>query len=325
MKQVTVVIPNWNGSKYLEKCLDALLAQQGVFDVIVVDNGSTDSSVKILEEKYPQVQAILLSENTGFCHACNLGMEAAETTYVILLNNDTEVLPGFVENLVKAIEKDENIFSVSAQMLQIQNPELIDSAGDMYTIMGWGYSRGKGKPAEDYDKAVKIFSACGGAAIYRKSILDKIGFLDENHFAYLEDMDIGYRARIYGYRNIYEPKAKVVHAGSATSGSRYNSFKVKLSARNSVYLNYKNMPLFFLILNFLPLLAGWLIKLRFFVNMGFGDEYKEGLREGVRTRKQCRKVPFRWRHLGNYLYIEWRLIANTFIYAAEFLRRRLRK
>ena len=143
MKQVTVIIPNWNGKKYLEKCLDALLAQQGVFDVIVVDNGSGDGSVELLAEKYPMVKTILFQENTGFCHACNEGIQASSTPYVILLNNDTEVLPGFVENLVKAMEKDENIFSVGAQMLQIQDPERIDSAGDMYTIMGWGYCRGK--------------------------------------------------------------------------------------------------------------------------------------------------------------------------------------
>ena len=265
MKQVTVVIPNWNGSKYLEKCLDALLMQQGVFDVVVVDNGSTDGSVELLQDKYPQVKCILLNENTGFCHACNEGMKASDTPYVLLLNNDTEVLPGFVENLVQAIEKDEKIFSVSAQMLQIQNPELIDSAGDMYTIMGWGYSRGKGKTAEDYDKAVKIFSACGGAAIYRKSILEKIGFLDENHFAYLEDCDLGYRAQIFGYRNYYTPKAVVKHAGSGVSGSMHNEFKVNLSSKNSVYLIYKNMPLLQILLNLPFLIPGFLVKYLFFV------------------------------------------------------------
>ena len=136
MKQVTVIIPNWNGSKYLEKCLDALLVQQGVFGVIVVDNGSTDGSQELLQNRYPQVKSIFLSENTGFCHACNVGIKESNTPYVILLNNDTEVLPGFVEKLVEAIEKDERIFSVSAQMLQIQDSKLIDSAGDMYTIMG---------------------------------------------------------------------------------------------------------------------------------------------------------------------------------------------
>lgn len=316
MKQVTVVIPNWNGGKYLEKCLDALLAQQGVFDVIVVDNGSTDGSVELLKDKYPQVKSILLKENTGFCHACNVGVEASGTPYVILLNNDTEVLPGFVENLVTAIEKSENIFSVGAQMLQIQNPELIDSAGDMYTIMGWGYSRGKGKPAANYDKPVSIFSACGGAAIYRKSILDQIGLLDENHFAYLEDMDLGYRARIYGYTNMYEPSAKVIHAGSASSGSRYNEFKTKLAAANNAYMIGKNMPLFQLIINLPFIFAGVVVKAVFFAGKGMGRLYVRSYFEGIRRcfseEGQKHKVRFRGNNLMNYLRIEAELVCSVF-------------
>lgn len=316
MKQVTVIIPNWNGSKYLEKCLDALLSQQGVFDVIVVDNGSTDGSVEILKGKYPQVQSIFLSENTGFCHACNVGIQKSKTPYVILLNNDTEVLPGFVENLVKAMEKDENIFSVGAQMLQIQNPELIDSAGDMYTLMGWGYCRGKGKPAAKYDDPAKIFSACGGAAIYRKSILDQIGLLDENHFAYLEDMDLGYRARIYGYTNMYEPSAKVIHAGSASSGSAYNEFKTKLAAANNAYMIGKNMPFLQVLVNLPFLLMGVIIKAIFFARKGMGGlylkSYAAGVKRGFSEEGKKQKVPFKMVHLGNYLKIEWELVRNVF-------------
>ena len=316
MKQVTVVIPNWNGSKYLEKCLDALLLQQGIFDVIVVDNGSKDGSVELLKERYSQVKTIFLSENTGFCHACNVGIEAAVTPYVILLNNDTEVLPGFVENLLRAIEKDERIFSVSAQMLQIQNNELIDSAGDMYTIMGWGYSRGKGKQAGRYDKPVRIFSACGGAAIYRKSILDKIGLLDENHFAYLEDMDLGYRARIYGYTNMYEPTAKVIHAGSASSGSKYNEFKTRLAAANNAYMIGKNMPLLQLVVNLPFLAAGVLVKTVFFARKGMGGlylrSYGEGIKRCLSKEGKRKKVKFRWKNLMNYLGIEVELVVNLF-------------
>lgn len=315
MKQVTVVIPNWNGSKYLEKCLDALLEQQGVFDVIVVDNGSTDGSVEILANKYPMVKTILLKENTGFCHACNVGIEASDTPYVILLNNDTEVLPGFVENLVMAMEKGEKIFSVSAQMLQIQNPELIDSAGDMYTIMGWGYSRGKGKHAKDYNKSVKIFSACGGAAIYRKSILEKIGLLDESHFAYLEDMDLGYRARIYGYTNMYEPSAKVIHAGSASSGSKYNEFKTRLAAGNNAYMIGKNMPVLQLVINVPFIFAGVVVKEVFFARKGMGRLYLKSYAQGIKRcfseEGQKHKIPFKWNNLLNYLKIELELICNV--------------
>lgn len=316
MKQVTVIIPNWNGKKYLEKCLDALLAQQGVFDVIVVDNGSTDGSAQLLSEKYPNVGRILFEENTGFCHACNEGIKACDTPYVILLNNDTEVLPGFVEHLVKAMEGDEKVFSVGAQMLQIQDNSRIDSAGDMYTILGWGYCRGKGKPAENYDKPVKIFSACGGAAVYRRSILEEIGLLDENHFAYLEDMDLGYRARIYGYTNLYEPSAKVIHAGSASSGSTYNEFKTRLAAANNAYMIGKNMPIVQLVVN-LPFIAmGVAVKAVFFARKGMGGLYVRSYFEGIRrcfTKEGKRhKVAFQMKNIKNYLVIEGELIGNLF-------------
>ena len=149
-----------------------------------------------------------------------------------------------------------------------------------------------------------LFRSCAGAAIYRRSAFKKIGLFDENHFAYLEDIDVAYRAKIYGYRNLYCPSALVYHVGSGTSGSKYNSFKVRLSARNSVYLNYKNMPAGQLALNFIPLLTGYLVKYAFFVKIGFGKDYKEGILEGLRKRKEQKKVRFRMRHLPNYVRIE---------------------
>mgnify|MGYP003200237087 CR=1 FL=1 len=135
----------------------------------------------------------------------NLGIREARSSYVILLNNDTRVEAGFVKGLYDAIRKDEKIFSVSAKMLMWDKPELLDDAGDRYCVLGWAYSRGKGRPAVDYDKNVSIFSACGGAAIYRRQVFEEIGYFDEEHFAYLEDLDIGYRARIYGYENRRHP------------------------------------------------------------------------------------------------------------------------
>ena len=134
---------------------------------------------------------------------------------------------------------------------------------------------------------------------------------------------MGYRAKIYGYKNMYCPTALVYHVGSGTSGSKYNSFKVKLSARNSVYLNYKNMPLAQLILNFVPLALGWLIKSLFFAKIGFGRDYREGLKEGFQTLSEQKKVPFRLRHLGNYVAIELELIAHTFAYARDWFSRKL--
>ena len=122
---------------------------------------------------------------------------------------------------------------------------------------------------------------------------------------------------------MYCPTALVYHVGSGTSGSKYNSFKVKLSARNSVYLNYKNMPLAQLILNCVPLALGWLVKSLFFAKIGFGKDYREGLKEGFQTLPEQKKVPFRLRHLGNYVTIELELIAHTFAYAKDWFSRRL--
>jgi GT2 family glycosyltransferase len=208
-------------------------------------------------------------------------------------------------------------------MVQMHNPDLIDSAGDLYTLIGWAINRGSGRPTRNYQKACRIFSACGGAAIYRRLVFDEIGFFDESHFAYLEDVDIGYRAKIYGYHNYYAPKAIVYHVGSGTSGSNHNPFKVRLSARNNIWLNYKNMPLLQLIVNFLPLLIGHLVKTLFFVKRGFAKDYIHGLKEGITSLKQCEKTPFKFKYLFNYLKIEGELIANTFIYAVDWIRRKL--
>ena len=210
-------------------------------------------------------------------------------------------------------------------MLQMYKPELLDDAGDMYTLMGWAFQRGVGQSSKGYKSACRVFSACAGAAIYRKSVFEEIGYFDEMHFAYLEDMDIGYRAKIAGYDNLYCPGAKVYHVGSGTSGSKYNSFKVKLAARNNIYLNYKNMPGPQLLLNSLPLGAGIFVKYLFFKKKGFAADYVEGLKEGLKTVKKCKKVPFKRENLSNYAAIEWELLAGTLIYIYEFSKRQLKK
>lgn len=321
--KVTIVIPNYNGKHFMEPCL-ASLREQTCHDyrILVVDNASTDGSIEYMKENYPEIDVIALDQNYGFSRAVNVGIQHSTTPYVILLNNDTTVDPHYVEEMIRAIEKSPRIFSVSSKMIQMYHPELIDSAGDLYTLIGWGICRGTGRPITNYTEADEIFTACAGAAIYRRSAFKTIGYFDENHFAYLEDIDVGYRAKIYGYKNMYCPTALVYHVGSGTSGSKYNSFKVKLSARNNIYLNYKNMPALQLILNFLPLLAGYMVKYAFFIKIGFGKDYKEGIKEGLQTMKAQKKVKFRLRHLDNYVRIELELIANTFAYAKDWITRK---
>ncbi len=324
MKKITIIIPNYNGLHFMMPCLAALQRQSCQdFDVLVVDNGSTDGSAAWLKEQ--EIPSVLLTENTGFSGAVNAGIRMAETPYVILLNNDTEPEPQYVEELLKMIERSPRIFSVSSRMIQKYHQDLMDDAGDMYSIMGWAYQRGVGQETGRYNRPCHIFSACAGAAIYRRSVFDEIGLFDEMHFAYLEDIDVGYRAKIAGYYSMYCPDAVVYHVGSGTSGSKYNSFKVRLAARNNVYLNYKNMPVLQLAVNGVPIIAGIVGKYLFFKKTGFGKDYLAGLWEGIRTAGKTKKVPYRQDRLQNYLAIEWELIYGAVLYFYEFSRRQIRK
>ncbi len=315
--KTTVVIPNYNGMKYIRNCLNSLdaLRTESEFRTIAVDNGSKDGSGEVIRKEYPWVELISLPENTGFCHAVNVGIKAAGTEYVVLLNNDTAAKPGFVKYLEESMEESEDIFSVNSMMLTMQDEGIIDNAGIRYCVLGWAFDRGKGKPASSFEKKKEIFASCGGASIYRRKIFDEIGLFDENHFAYLEDVDMGYRAKIFGYRNLYEPKAKVIHAGSATSGSRYNQFKTELSSANNAYVIGKNMPFLQILFNIPFLFLGFLVKTLFFCRKKMGMLYVKGYMKGV---KRCfsaegrgRKVPFSMRNLKNYFKIQILLYIDT--------------
>lgn len=313
-EMITIVIPNYNGNKYLKQCLDSVYAQDYKdYELIIIDNASTDGSYDWIKE-YKDIIYKRLDKNYGFSRAVNEGIKLAKGEYVLLLNNDTELCEGFLEEMLHVIENDYKIFGVSSKMIQYHDQHLIDDAGDEYTVIGWPYKRGDGRSISEFEKEERIFSACAGAALYRKEVFDTIGYFDESFFAYMEDVDISYRANIYGYKNVYAPKAKVYHIGSATSGGRYSEFKLKLSARNSIYVPYKNMPLFQLIINLPCLALGMLVKQRVFAGKGYGEAYKDGLIEGIRSLKNVQKVPFKIGHLSHYLYIEWMLIRNTFRY-----------
>ncbi|MBR5360335.1 MAG: glycosyltransferase family 2 protein [Lachnospiraceae bacterium] len=323
MAKATVVIPNYNGEKFLKDCLESLMGQQAPeddkydHDIIIVDNGSADGSIDIINSLMSsRLTLIRLDKNYGFSRAVNEGIRASDSEYVILLNNDTVVRPGFADKLIGAIERDEKIFSVSARMIKMNEPDMLDSAGDLYCALGWAFARGKDKPASLYDRSCDVFSACAGAAIYRRAVFEEIGYFDEEHFAYLEDVDIGYRARINGYRNVYEPGAVVLHAGSGSSGSRYNKFKIDLSSRNNVYVVYKNMPLVQLIVNLPFLMAGTLIKILFFIKKGEGITYIKGLCKGAALCFRGHKYPYRNKNLINYFRIQLELFGN--IYARIF-------
>ena len=325
MKSVTVIIPNWNGMAYLKTCLDSLSRQDtDDFETLVVDNHSEDGSVAFIREQYPWVRLIVHEENLGFTGGVNAGIEASETPFVLLLNNDTECDPGFVRNLLQAIERDPKIFSVSSRMVRFREREILDDAGDYYTVLGYQAQRLTGYPVTDKRalKPRRVFSACAGAAVYRRSVFREMGLFDPDHFAYLEDIDVGYRAMIYGYRNVYEPSAVVYHVGSGASGAvQYSPFKVRLSARNNLYLLYKNMPGFFRGLNALPLALGRAVKKRFFKGLGFEEAYLDGIREGKANRKNLKIVSCDFIRFFRHIGIEGLLIAYTFRYVQEYLGR----
>lgn len=316
MCKTTVIIPNYNGLHFLEDCLASLRESTVPYKLIVVDNGSTDGSIDWLVNN--GIEHIALESNTGFSHAVNCGIKAAETEFVLLLNNDTVAEPDFIEELEKALTANEDAFAVSAQMIKASDHSLIDSAGDGMSIVGWAYQRGIDEPAENYQKPCEVFSACAGAAIYRRSIMEKIGYFDEMHFAYLEDIDVSWRAQLAGYRVYYEPKAKVYHLGSATSGSKYNDFKVRLTSRNNILLHYKNLSPLQKVVNFIPLECGIIGKAVFFARRGYTKPYWEGIREGRKIRRQCVKAPYAG---AAHLRIEGILIKGFFEYLKSYLGR----
>ncbi len=290
MQEVSVIIPNYNGIAYLDGVLASLERQTcRDFETILVDNGSADGSVAFVTGNYPWVHIVELPENFGFSRAVNEGIYASRTPYVLLLNNDTEVEPDFVEEMLRCIRRHENAFSCSARMIRFHQRDRIDDAGNYYCALGWAFARGKGKDIHSFEKEQKIFTACAGAAIYRKKIFEKIGYFDEEHFAYLEDIDVGYRARIHGYENWFAPKAVVYHVGSGTSGSRYNQFKTRYSSRNNIYLIYKNMPFLQILLNLPFLLVGFGLKILFFIQKRIGREYIAGIKNGFQLCHRDRK------------------------------------
>ena len=311
MKGLSVIVPNYNGKKFLKDCFESINSQNNILEVIIIDNGSDDGSVEFIKENYPEYILIENKENLGFSRAVNQGIKRSSAEYCFLLNNDVELESDCCSELLKCIEKDKDIFAVASKMVQFQDRDRLDDAGDEYTILGWTKKVGEGKSSKLYSHEREIFSACAGAALYRRSIFDTIGYFDENFFAYMEDVDIGYRAKVYGFKCVYCSSAVVYHRVSATSGSRYNAFKIRLSARNNIYVPYKNMPWPQLILNLIFLIFGFIVKYLFFVSKGHGTDYIAGLKDGLNSLDKIDKIKYKRGRLTNYLKIEWILLKNT--------------
>jgi GT2 family glycosyltransferase len=242
---VSVIVVNWNGAAYLSECL-ASLAHQSYpeLEIIVVDNGSTDDSLTLLRHAASdRVTVIEAGRNLGFAGGNNLGIRAAIGTYVALLNNDAVAEAGWVEALVRAASTDSRVGMCASKIYLYGQPGVLDGAGLL--ISGDGIGRGRGRlepdgPAFTREEDILLPSAC--AALYRRAMLDEIGFFDEQFFAYCEDSDLGLRARIAGWRCRYVPDAVVYHRYSGST-SPYSTFKAFHVERNRIWVVAKCFPL----------------------------------------------------------------------------------
>lgn len=308
---VTVVIPNYNNKELLNNLLLSLSDSISLSQVIIIDNASDDDSANFIKNNFSEIKLIENNQNMGFAHAVNQGIKCVKTDYVFLLNNDTEIEKDTIISLLNTISNSDNIFSVSSKMIQYNNKKLLDDVGDDYNLFGFSKRRGYNQSITKYSLDEEVFSSCAGAALYRMSLFDEIGLFDENFESYVEDMDLSFRARLKGYKSYYSANALVYHHGSATTGSRYNPFKVKISARNNIYLIYKNMPLWMKITNCIFITIGIIIKYIFFSRKNLGNEYLSGIKEGVRTRNKLTKNNS---SLKNALKVEYLMIKNVFSY-----------
>lgn len=239
---IDVVIPNWNGRRMLETCLSSLKRQTVQnFKVTVVDNGSDDGSGVYVRENFPGVDLLEFSTNRGFSVAVNEGIENGRLPLVLLLNNDTELDERCLEVLLESSAAEDIYDMFALKMLAFHERSLLDGAGDGVMRGGVGYRLGTMEnDGPSYCLKKEVFGACAGAALYRRSLFEKIGLFDEDFFAYLEDVDFNMRAARNGSRCLYLPKAVVYHIGSASSGSKINNFTVRLSTRNNIFVLIKN-------------------------------------------------------------------------------------
>ncbi len=238
---VSIIIPSWNGAHLLPTCLDALRQQTYKdFEIIVVDNASSDGSRALLAGSYPDVRVIPLSQNLFYAGGVNRGAQTTSSPIVVALNNDTEAEPTWLEHLVGCLDRHPEAGMAASKLLLFDRRTVLHSAGDYYGVDGIPGNRGVWE--EDtfqYDNATDVFSACGGAAAYRRTMLEDIGLFDEDLVGYCEDIDLAFRAQLAGYKCVYAPRARVYHMLSATGGGVIASY---YCGRNFISVLVKNMP-----------------------------------------------------------------------------------
>jgi GT2 family glycosyltransferase len=240
---VSVILVNWNSGNLLEKCLQHLELQKVLPErIFVVDNASTDGSADI---KYAssRVRILKMASNLGFAAANNRALIQCTTEFVALLNVDAFPEPDWIEQLIKAAVKYPDFTAFGSRQLFYENPKVLDGIGDSYHFSGLVWRNRHGQRVRSFDKIdCEIFSPCAAAAMYRRSTLLKIGGFDEDYFCYVEDVDLGFRLRLSGYRAMYVSDAIVQHMGSVLTGGQRSDFSVYHGHRNLVWTYIKNMP-----------------------------------------------------------------------------------
>ena len=238
---VSVLIPTWNGRDLLRACLESL-AQQAYrdFEVIVAENGSVDGTNDMLQQEYPWVRVVALDRNLGFARGVKAAFDVAVGNLIVLLNNDTEAAPTWLQELVAAANGHPAAASFACKILLFQDRSRLHSAGDYYGCDGVPGNRGVWEQdGPDYSERGWVFGAQGAACAYRRSLLDDIGFFDEDLVSYCEDVDLNWRANLRGFRCLYVPEAKVFHHVSATGGGALASY---YCGRNFIAVAVKDVP-----------------------------------------------------------------------------------
>ena len=244
MSTVTLIILNRNGKHFLEPCLASIDRQTRPPDeLILVDNGSDDGSQAWIRAHYPRATLLELGYNAGFSVAMNRAVDIVTGDYVTLLNNDTECEPQWLEVLTEALDQHPDVGFCSSKLLYFSERELIDTAGDLFTIGGFAFKRGWGHMDQDqYKKPERIFGACAGASIYRRSMFEGIEGFDEDFFAYQEDADLNFRAQLAGHPCLFVPEARVYHHVGGTWKKTGYEFAIRLGQRNVIFVLVKNLP-----------------------------------------------------------------------------------
>jgi GT2 family glycosyltransferase len=242
--KVSVIVLNWNGRDMLAGCLGSLALQTfRDFEVILADNGSSDGSAEYVRERFPWVRLLALETNAGFSGGNNRALSLCKGELIVTLNNDTEAEPDFLTELSAAADRDPGVGMVAALLVNFFTPGILDAAGIAPGFDGLGYCLGHGEPvAVPRGEPAEIFGPSAGAALYRRSMLEEVGFFDNNFFAYYEDLDLAWRGRHSGWRCVTAPHAVVRHMHSATSG-KTTPFTIYHLHRNKWYVLLKNWPM----------------------------------------------------------------------------------